>query len=348
MPQVTGFSASQVDQLLIDLESKWPDARGNENNTNIVDTKVLKGIWAEQTAELEGPLTDNDSCNPVKLLWMESGGTTITEGSSTNHTAVTCEIDGDQPASNKQEIQITDYISATLKIPVKDCGNRYSFDQKLRTKLQNTIIGLVNRLASKVPLALLNFSGVNINKGLLGTYGKLVDGTTDDPTLTKVPAGNFNAFDIVPYIAEVAELNRFKNPAVFDGGNLFYPTYNARGQKNTPAGDAGQENHFDDLRIYMDRQNFLKNGGGLSDSTFVVDRGAVYMATAAYGPVKEDVNGNGFSETQYRTPLLGLRFPDGPERTIPVEADTIFRRERLPLDSDPSRCEDHFVWELKV
>lgn len=346
MAQVTGFSATQVDQLLIDLEKQWPDARGNENNTNQADTKILKGIWAEQTAELEGALTDNDSCKPVKIAWLESAGTTVEEGESDNHTAVTCEIDGAQPASNKAEYQITKWLRSTLKIPVKDCGTRYTFDQKFQHKFLNTQIALVNQLASKVPLALLGFSGVNQYPGLLGTYGKQQDGTTDDKTLTKVPAGNFNPFDIVPYMMEVAELNRLKNPAVFDGGNLFYPTYNAMNQKGTPAGDAGQQNHFDDIRMYVDRLNFLKNNG-LSDSTFIVDRGAVAMYTAAYNEVKADIDGNGFRETRFRTPLLGLSFRDG-NRNLPVEADTIFRRERLPVSEGSAVCEDFFVWELKI
>ncbi|OJW75712.1 hypothetical protein [Spirosoma sp. 48-14] len=348
MAQITGFDASQVDQLLLDLERNWPDARGNENNVRIADTKILKGIWAEQTAELANTLTENDSCKPIKVQWLESGGSTIQEGTSTNHTAVTCEIDGDQPASNKIEYQITNWMSSTLKIPVKDCGNRFTFDQKFQHKLQNTIIDLVNQLASKVPLALLGFSGVNPYKGLLGTYGKLVDNVTDDPTLTRVPAGNFNAFDIVPYLMELAELNRFKNPAVFDGGNLYWPLYNAQGQKGTPAGDAGQQNHFDDLRIYTDRQNFLKNGGSLADSDFLIDRGAVAMYTAAYNEVKADIMGDGFAETRFRTPLLGLRFPNGPGQSLPVESDTIFRRERMPVSEGSSVCEDFFVWELKI
>lgn len=347
MAQITGFAATQVDHVLIDLEKQWPDARGNENNTRIADTKILKGIWAEQTAELEGALTENDSCKPIKVSWLESGGTTIEEGSSTNHTAVSCEIDGDQPASNKEEYQITNYLKATLKIPVKDCGNRYTMDQKFIHKFLNTQIDLVNKLASKVPPALLGYSGVNLYPGLLGTYAKLGDNVTDDRTLTRVPAGNFNSFDIVPYMAEIGELNRFKNFAAFDGGNLYYPTYNAERQKGTPAGDAGQENHFDDIRMYVDRLNFLKTGG-LSDSTFLVDRGAIAMYTAAYNEVKADVVGNGFAETRFRTPLLGLRFPDGNNRTLPVEADTIYRLERLPIAPGSDRCEDFFVWELKI
>ncbi|MBC3785727.1 hypothetical protein [Spirosoma utsteinense] len=346
MPQVTGFAASQIPTMLQDLEAVWEESRANENRTYQADTQILTDLWREQTAELAGPLTENDSCLPIKIVWLEGGDIAVTDGESLNHAAVTCEIDGTEPASNKVEYQITKFKSATLKIKEKDCGNHFQFDKRFQHKMLRTQIALINSLAAMVPAKFLEFSGANLTPGALGTYGKLVDGTTDDPKLTRVPAGNFNAFDLVPYVSELQEANRFKDPALFDGGNLRYVTYNAERQQNTPAGDAGQQNHFDDLRIYRDGINFRKNPG-LVDSTFMVDKGAVALYTAAYGPQRQDINGNGFAETKFRTPIFGLRQANG-GATLPVEADVIFRRERLPIAPGSPLCEDYFVWELKL
>ncbi len=331
-------------QLIGDLRSFWADAR--TNRVAVPDDKLLRAIWSEQTAELLTDLTANDGCKPIKVYWMDNGDTTVEEGTSTNHTAVTCEIDGGVAASGGTEYQITKYLKTTLKVPVKDCGNAYTFDQKFQRQLTEKLVALVNALAGKVPAQLLAFSGVNLTEGKLGTYATL-GGGGDDTSLTKVPLGNFNAFDFVPYVQEVAEFNRIINPYVLDGGNLRYAMYNAARQQGTPAGDAGQENHFGDLRAYTDGISFSKNGAGLSDSTFIVDRGAIAMYATAFGPQREDVTGNGFAEVQYRMPLLGLTQPNG-GANVPVEVDVVQRRERLPVSGETSRCEDFYVWEMKV
>lgn len=332
--------------MLRELERYWSSSRANENAIWTADTAALEAIWREQTAELNGALTENDGCKPIKLVWLESGDHTVTDGQATNKTAVTCNIDGPVGASNSVEYEIIDYKSVTLKVRDKDCGNHFSRDQKFQHLFTSKQVDLANSLAALVPTKLAAFAGKNLTTGELGTYG--VSGQTTDQTLLRVAPGNFNLLDMATFVEEIAEANRYSNPALFDGGNLRYVVNNARMQAGTFAGDVGANNALNNMlpRVYMDGRNF--RSATLSDSTFLVERGAVAFFTAAYGPVNEDVTGNGFAETRYRLPLLGLRQANGVGGTLPVEVDTTYRRERLPIANGSSLCEDWHIWEMKV
>lgn len=340
MPQITGFAASAVPQLITGLERTWRDAKAGR----VMDTDalVLQAIWREQTASLLTDLTANDGCAPIKVNWMETAEDTITDGTSTNHTAVTCAIDGALAASNKVEYQITKFKTATLKVRAKDCGNSFTSDQQFQNLMLARQVALANSLAAEVPAQLLANAGKSLTAGKLGTFAV---GTPPDQTIVRLPSGNFNALDFRAFVAELTQKNRLRNPAVLDGNNLFYVAMNAANQQGTFAGDAGQMNAINGMRYYADGLNFDK--ASLSASTFLVDRGAVAMYTAAFGPQRED-SPSKFGETRYRAPLLGLRQSTGLGTSAPVEVDVTFRTERVPVVGNTSVCEDWYIWEMKV
>lgn len=346
MAQVTNFSASVVPTMLQNLERKWNDARANQNGRYMANTNVLKGIFAEQTADLYDDLVMNDGCKPVKVVWLENGDHTVEEETNlpaNAKTSVTCEIDGPQAASNVIEYEMKDMLKVTLKVQEKDCGNNFTKDDKLMHLLLSKQIDLVNKLAQKMLLFMAVSAGKSLAPGRLGTYAGA--GASDaEKSLLRMAPGNFNAFDFAPYVAELAEINRFFSPAVYDGGNLRYAQFNAEYQKNTPAGDAGQQNHFDSLRaIYRDGLNFTQ--AALQDSTFVVDQGALALFTAAFFPsTPENVVGNGFAHTLYRTPIMGMTQANG----RPMEADTTYMKEKLPIAPGSTKCEIYNIWEMRL
>ncbi|MGF7218619.1 hypothetical protein GGR92_004798 [Spirosoma lacussanchae] len=346
MPQVTDFSASQVPTLLQDLEAKWESSRANQAQRFKADTNILQGVFAEQTADLLDDLTENDGCKPVKVVWLETGDHTVEEENdlpAKAKTAVTCDIDGPEAASSAIEYEINDMLKVTLKVQEKDCGNHFMRSEKLQHLLLTKQVGLVNKLAQKMTLFMAGNAGESAGVGRLGTYQG--DGSTAAMRkVLRVAPGNLNAFDFAPYVAELAEINRLNSPAVFDGGNLRYALFNAEYQQNTPAGDAGQQNHFDTLRaIYRDGLNFGANS--LADSTFIVEQGALALFTAAFFPtVEEDIIGDGFAYTTYRTPIFGLTQAGGRS----IEADTTYMKKKLPIAPGSTKCEIYNIWEMRL
>ncbi len=332
--------------MLQGLERKWVDARANQNRRYQATSEILRGVFAEQTADLLSDLTENDGCKAVKLSWLESGDHEVDDEENLPayaKTTVTCDIDGPLAASSAAEYFMDDRLKVRLRVNAQECGNYFTFDDKFQHMMLSKQIDLINKLARKVLRFMAASSGVSVTPGQLGAY-QGAGATSAEKSLLRVAPGNFNAFDFAPYVAELAEFNRLFNPAVFDGGNLRYAQFNAQNQQGTPAGDAGQQNHFETLRaVYRDGMNFAAES--LSDSTFIVDQGALAVFTAAFFPkVERDISGDGFAYTQYRTPILGINQAFG----RPIEADTTYVLKKEQIVPSSPECALYHVWEMRL
>ncbi|RIV23611.1 hypothetical protein DYU11_11560 [Fibrisoma montanum] len=331
--------------MLQDLERVWRDSRAARNPEYDVRAETLRAIFAEQTADLQTELTENDGCKPVKVVWLENGDHTVEEENNLPaniKTSITCDIDGPQAASNAIEYEMNDMVKVTLKVQDKDCGNRFTRDQKFQKLYMDKQRDLVNKMARKMLQFVAASAGVSQGTGYLGTY-QGAGASAAEKSLLRVAPGNFNAFDFAPYVAELAEINQLTNPFVLDGGNLRYARFNAEYQQGTPAGDAGQENHFDTLRMYRDGLNFAAET--LQNSTFVVDRGALALFMAAFFPqTPTDEIGDGYAYTQYRTPIMGLNQAFGRQ----IEADTTYVKKKVPVAGNTDYCETFHIWEMRL
>jgi hypothetical protein len=264
-------------------KNMWPDnASQKQYKANV---EVLQAILDNQTVTLS-PLKGEKE-NTVKLIWLEMCP------EATDECTDICDT------GNPQELNgaCVDYTTACLaekafKVPFFAYDvTSYDFEEAVAKGLLATAKALDEQLARLGVAALVAFGGAN----------KFEDGIFEG-TDSLFVAPQYWGPDLMGQLSMAAIINKYNNPYLISGTNLYMAAWNAEMNKGNGEGKGGAKK-FETFPSYFDLFNINAVAG---NSTFMVDPNALaFISRNRFGPTPIQVL-NGADKIMYSIPSFNL------------------------------------------
>lgn len=252
------LTCAQLQKVVTKIDKIWADHQAKQDYTPNVG--VLEAIRKEQTArfkELENP----DKDKTIRIWWLSDCSETV---SDCEDDPDNCDWTGDE-VSQKCEDYALD-ICINTKFSIEDMvfrTNEATADEALAIALARRLKILDEELTKRVTAKLATFVGTNQYTGGIGT----VSGVN-----TYIKASSWGP-DMYGYFGMVQILNKFANPFMIHGSNLFQANwqanYNALNQ-NQKDGAA----KLNTMRSYWDLFN-VDTINAPDSVSYMIDKGAV-------------------------------------------------------------------------
>lgn len=295
MPGV--FTTSQLYPVLESINRMWADPRSNRDMYE--PTEVVRAIAENQKVTLN-PVLINNSCVAYKVAWLTRCDTEATDISDDTASS-SCALTGDEIDSNNATYEPSGTLSDSFTVWDDDCAGLFSFEDKVAKGMLDS----QKNIKKKLNIAALNFLHANTddNSHLVGNIENVASVGSYFPDSDWTP-------DLIAQMAEVAIMNRIKDPAFVTGSNLWGTKFNANYEfQNDDTKDRILKlNHFRDW--YWDLETVDVTLG--TKSTIMFDKGAV----AAFGKneyswtAPKDMK-DSLNTITYSMPDMELRYMNG-------------------------------------
>lgn len=318
--------ANQI--ILTRFENMWGDDQLRKNFTAKAD--LLNAILNHQTATATR-LTDTNKDYDLKVNWFRLADETVGSFDPTVKGPARCNIDGPELIAADKEYKLR--FGTTKSFKIEETGSTdkdglRGIDANLAEMAARGMLqarkALVEEMAKNTAVKLDSFAGKNKY-----TAGEYADDATTPTGDTIIPAADFGAYKVLPYLAAVQDMNSYVNPYILDSGLLYRDMYMAR-VGDTAANRVEMQTLFGQFDITQDMKNFA--AAGLADRLYLVDASAVaFFSKNQFTTTPRDLGINGL--VNYAIPL--------PELGNNVYADVVYQ----------FKCEDdkyYHVWQLEA
>lgn len=263
---LTNFNNIKAAEVQVKLDSIWKDPQYAKSYTPRAN--ALKAVLEHQTAQLT-ELETPDKLDVVKLKWVDFCGDTSADGNYADDCATPT---ADEGAGKTQTVALDLFLTDKFAVSAEELEESpFSYDELVALGTAAKLKNILERFNSKIVAA------VDANKGdnpfTSGPY--TVDNTGN---VTDIPSSDFGGEKLIPYFAQVSELNRSQETFILDGGNLFQDFYVA-GKKAANADGKLANALYEDLPYRHDLFGFAANS--VSDSTYLIDKGSLAIANRA-------------------------------------------------------------------
>lgn len=261
------ITASELTTALVKQELMWADSQKKQDyEANVVTANAL---IENTTAKLEIVQdTSDQKKRKAKIYWNEVCGITPSTG-----TPSYCTPNGTKPNSNGIEYDIAKKVSSAFKIDEADyVNNALMIPDVFADTLLKHMKALDEKIAQVAVSSLDSFVQINANQAGIGCSD-----ASGDWVETFINPQYWSP-SIMGYFKKTAILNKFNNPFLIDGSNLYDHYFNAQMNAGNDNGK-GAKAMFDSMKFYSD----LFNIDAVADkSTFMVNRGTVAFASKAW------------------------------------------------------------------
>jgi hypothetical protein len=302
------FSAAQLYPVLDSINKMWADPRSNRDLYE--PTEVVRAIAENQMVTLNEILVNN-SCRGYEVGWLKRCGVSATDISGANASS-SCELSGAEIDADSASYDTSGTLSDSFTVWDDDCKGLISYEEKVARGLMEC----QKNIEKKLNIAALGFLHANIqdnthvvgnidNQAGLGSYFQDADWNVD----------------LIAQMAEVAIMNRIKDPIFVSGSNLWGVNFNAQYEfSNTDGKDRLLKmKHFKNW--YWDLETVDVTLG--TKSTVMFDKGAVAFFTKNEYTNLAPINSNDTYNTIYYTmPSMGLTYMNGGQ-SVPVRFDIL-------------------------
>lgn len=267
---LTNFNNIKAAEIQLKLDSIWADPVKQKDYTP--KANAVKTVLENQTAEIR-ELEVSESKKDVSLKWVDFCGDTA-EDSTYDDSCVTEKAA--EGTAKKQDLALDIFITDKFSVASEELeGSVLSYDEVVATGLAAKIKNIVEKFNAKVVAAIEANRGYNPD--VSGQYS--IDNATNK--VTSIPAADMKGEIVIPYLAMVSELNRSNSVYLLDGGNLFQDYNKSLASVANADGKLGAA-LFEQLPYRHDLFGFAANS--LTDSSYLIDRGALAIANRAKWP----------------------------------------------------------------
>jgi len=254
------FSETSLVDIQVKIDQIWADAIQKQDYVANVD--AVKAIIANQTAVISDLKGYKD--RTVDIGWINACEIDDQE-------CQICTIDGNELSTNIEEKELTTCREAPFKIDEGVFRSNMFDHEEIIAKGFLAAAQRLDEYWAATAVAFLNAAaGVNavtVGKGVVsGTNTYIIPGFWDS--------------GLMAYMNRVAIGNRFVNPFLISGNNLYEQVWNAKYERNQ-AGDESKILKFGSLPIYFDLFN-IDAVNGEDIVTYMLHRGAVAFVTKNY------------------------------------------------------------------
>lgn len=261
------ITATVLTTALVKQELMWADSQKKQDY--VANVGSANAIIENTTARLEIIQDTSDmKKRKAKIYWNEVCGITPSTG-----TPAYCAPDGAKPNSAAIEYDITKKVSSAFKIDEADyVNNTLRIPEVFADTLLKHMKALDEKIAQVSVSSLDAFVQINANQGGIGCSD-----STGDWVETFINPSYWSP-SVMSYFAKTATLNKFNNPFLLDGGNLY--DHIVAAQANAANADGkGAAAMFNLMKTYSDLFNVEAVSAG---STYMINRGTVAFASKAW------------------------------------------------------------------
>lgn len=243
---------------------RWLNA-GNKKDY-IANVESAKAVLENQSGVNLVELKDSGKEKKISLEWPEKCSITVGDCSDD------CSIDGSDVTPVCKEYSVECLAETSFKIAERSYRTRTMDEQ---AAIADNLLKHMKAMDEKV--AALILAGLDANTGI-NVFTDAPGNVVSD--LTYIGASSWNEY-LFGYLALVARMNKFSNPTMLDGKNLFQLWWNI--SKDAANGDGkGAMAKLSSINTpYFDPENMI---GSYAGKTYMIDNGAVYFASKAWNP----------------------------------------------------------------
>ena len=303
----------------------WADPM--KNNDLIAEVITPKAILENQSVNFTE--ITNGKNNELRVEWLTKCDITVSDCTTS------CDIDGEDADPACKDYEIGCLYETSFKVPFKAYRDRtIEQDQSIAFQKLAHMKALDERVAQYVIAGLTTAAGTNLFTGGVGT----VTGTT-----TYIPPQYWDDA-IWGYFDQVRRLNKFRNPYLLTGNNLYQLLFNRPLESANAQGGAANVRKINTLKVYQDPENIEDHAAGQS---FLVHKTAVALLNKAWNKINA-INAQPFagqywewSEESKNIPGLyyDIMMKDTCEngeyyRAVKISFSGLFATNPLPCDED--------------
>lgn len=302
----------------------WNDPM--KNNDLIADVVTTQAVLANQAVSF-GELTGTKN-NELRVEWLTKCDVTPTSCSDD------CTITGSDAEPACKDYEISCLYETTFKVPLRHYRDRtIEMQQSIAYQKLVHMKALDERLTQYVIAGIVAAAGTNLFTGGVGD----VVGTT-----TYI-APQYWDLAVFGYFDQVKRLNKFRNPYLITGNNLYQLLFNAPLEAGTSV-DKGGVKKIGTLNIYQDPENIEDHAAG---QTFLLHKTSVALLNKAWNrinPINAEVKAGQYWEwSEESKNLPGVYYDfimketcDGNEfyQAFKIKVHGLFAVNPFPCDED--------------
>jgi len=261
--------------ILQKASALWPQNMSETDFMAHIDT--LYAIRDQQTARLQ-TVNLPDGVD-VRIAWMNNCDLTVDTYDSTD-----CTFSGQEADVSKIDLSIDQAKETTFSVPLDAWrDNVFGFADAVATNLIRTQVAQAEAVAQYA---------VGVINANLGENTYISGGTwTVSGTSNTIPAEQWDSTALFGRFQIAAKKNRFENPILISGENLYQLAYRAR-TSNANSEGKGDFVRINEMPIYNDVFN-VDDVNTPDLLTYMVNRGALAFASKGYYPTTpETLDGN--------------------------------------------------------
>lgn len=264
------LTCAQLQKVVAKMDKIWMD---NETKADyIAEVGVLEALRNEQTARLEELKTPNKD-KTLRIWWLSQCGLVAED---CDDDADDCDFSGPEVEEKCEDYALD--ICTSTKFSIEDNvfrTNEANPEDALVLQMMAAMKVLDEALAQKAVAKLNTFVGINQYNAGIGQ----VSGVT-----TFIPA-NYWGPDMYGYFGMVKIKNKFTNPFLIHGTNLFQANWQAAYDAINPTA----KNKYGSMRSYWDLFNI--DAINAPDAvSYMIEKGAVAFANKARYPLNKPVD----------------------------------------------------------
>lgn len=240
----------------------WADPM--KNNDLIAEVETVRAVLENQSVKFEDITRGKN--NELRVEWLTKCDPVV------EACVASCDVTGEDAEPACKDYEIECLYQSSFKVPMKHYRERtIEMDQSIAFQKLVHMKALDERIAQYVIAGLVANAGTNLFTGGVGT----VSGTT---TFIAPQSWDLSIFG---YFDQVKRLNKFRNPYMITGNNLYQLLFNTPLEAGTSV-DKGGVKKIGTLRIYQDPENIEDHAAG---DSFLIHKTAVALLNKAWGKI---------------------------------------------------------------
>lgn len=267
------------------LPAIWDDKTVQKDY--IADVQVPLAIRAQQTARL-APLQNPAKDRQLTVVWVKDCVDRLEDCGNE------CEAGGDELEADSQTYELDLCKSAGFTVKEREFRSLMLDRTEVVAKgFMSSMKQLDNWIAQQTVSHLNTFAGIN----------QYEDGVFQGSEYNEADAAFWNA-DIFGEFNIIAAINRFSNPFLLSGTNLYKEWWNSMMQAGNADGK-GDVMKFGTMPIAFDLHQIVTVNSP-DKVTYMLDKGAVALITKAYNPENPLTYSNGANQTLFKVPSMNI------------------------------------------
>lgn len=265
------LTAAALTAIYYSAESLFADSQKKADY--VAEVNAAKAIIENTTAKIN-VLDANNKVRTAKIYWNKKTTTTIKD--CAEDPIDLCALSGDESDADGKTFEISECTSAGFVVDdALYAGSNLNANEVFADNMLKTMKALDEAIAQKIIAKVDSFSSANLDTTTgIGCPGQVSPSVSWAQTYIQP---SYWTPEVMAYFLRVARLNKFANPFLLDGDNLYTQFFKATNNANNADG-SGAKSMMDKMKYYEDMVNMAVVNGA-TRKTYMIERGTLAFSS---------------------------------------------------------------------